>query len=621
MAPGRRRRPPAERGVVRQAVRLPRRVGGKLTALRRTIGTVLSWAWEASPLSVVIVMSTTVVTGLLAPAQLGLTRELIDGIVDSSTRRQGLGPLIPIVAAMSLVTVGSRVLTTLLGTRQQVLGERVNRVAQTKFYRKTVDVDLVRFDDPGWYDLYQRSVQNLNFRPIQLTMTMASLVGSIVTIGGMLGVLLSLHPFLAVLGLLSVVPDLFVQRRSTKLFYADDRDHVVEARDITYTGSAVSQPTLAAEVRSFNIGPHLLARFNTLSNIRLARRARMFTRIGMWQGGAGLASGLMLALCFGFLAQRGAAGDLSPGAAAALVGALTSITTNVSGVSRELVTIEQHATFLADLLAFLEVPRVLPQPATPRRLPGRLDDGIRFEGVRFAYPVGGVQALDGFDLHVRSGEMLALVGDNGAGKSTIVKLLHRFYDPDEGRITVGGVDLREADVNDVRSRIGSLLQDFGRYQLTVRENITLGRIEQEVDDRAVHEALEAARATSVLSTLPDGLDGRVGQQFGGHELSGGQWQRLALARLMYRNADVWILDEPTAAMDPEAEAAIFSELREQLQGRIGIVISHRFSTVRIADRIGVLSGGRVTELGTHEELLALGGRYSELFELQAAGYR
>jgi ABC-type multidrug transport system fused ATPase/permease subunit len=607
--------------VVRQAVRLPRRVGGKLTALRRTIGTVLSWAWEASPLSVVIVMSTTVVTGLLAPAQLGLTRELIDGIVDSSTRRQGLGPLIPIVAAMSLVTVGSRVLTTLLGTRQQVLGERVNRVAQTKFYRKTVDVDLVRFDDPGWYDLYQRSVQNLNFRPIQLTMTMASLVGSIVTIGGMLGVLLSLHPFLAVLGLLSVVPDLFVQRRSTKLFYADDRDHVVEARDITYTGSAVSQPTLAAEVRSFNIGPHLLARFNTLSNVRLARRARMFTRIGMWQGGAGLASGLMLALCFGFLAQRGAAGDLSPGAAAALVGALTSITTNVSGVSRELVTIEQHATFLADLLAFLEVPRVLPQPATPRRLPGRLDDGIRFEGVRFAYPVGGVQALDGFDLHVRSGEMLALVGDNGAGKSTIVKLLHRFYDPDEGRITVGGVDLREADVNDVRSRIGSLLQDFGRYQLTVRENITLGRIEQEVDDRAVHEALEAARATSVLSTLPDGLDGRVGQQFGGHELSGGQWQRLALARLMYRNADVWILDEPTAAMDPEAEAAIFSELREQLQGRIGIVISHRFSTVRIADRIGVLSGGRVTELGTHEELLALGGRYSELFELQAAGYR
>jgi ATP-binding cassette subfamily B protein len=217
---------------------------------------------------------------------------------------------------------------------------------------------------------------------------------------------------------------------------------------------------------------------------------------------------------------------------------------------------------------------------------------------------------------------MALVGENGAGKSTLVKLLMRFYDPDRGAVRVGGVDLRKLEPETLRNHIGVLFQDYASYELSVRENVMIGRPGDVVDDARVMRALQQSRSEWLVRKMPNGLDSKVGRLFeGGHDLSGGEWQRLALARLMYRNADIWILDEPTSSLDPEAEAAIFAELKENLKGRIGLVISHRFSTVRIADRIAVVADGHITELGSHEELLRAGGRYAQLFELQAAGYR
>jgi ATP-binding cassette subfamily B protein len=231
-------------------------------------------------------------------------------------------------------------------------------------------------------------------------------------------------------------------------------------------------------------------------------------------------------------------------------------------------------------------------------------------------------AVENLNLQIRGGELLALVGENGAGKSTLVKLLLRFYDPDQGSVRVGGVDLKDTNPEVLRSHIGVLFQDYASYELTVRENVVMGRPQGESDDARVIEALKNSRSEWLVNKMPSGLDSKVGRLFeGGHDLSGGEWQRLALARIMYRDADIWILDEPTSSLDPEAEAGIFAELKENLKGRIGIVISHRFSTVRIADRIAVIADGHVTELGSHEELLRAGGRYAQLFELQAAGYR
>jgi ATP-binding cassette subfamily B protein len=261
-------------------------------------------------------------------------------------------------------------------------------------------------------------------------------------------------------------------------------------------------------------------------------------------------------------------------------------------------------------------------PPAPTALADHRIESVDFDGVSFSYPGGTAPALEGLDLHIRRGELVAIVGENGAGKSTLVKLLLRFYDPDGGTVRVGGVDLREVDPETLRNRIGVLFQDYATYELSVRENVIMGRPSLPADDERVIEALHDARSGWLLERMPKGLDSKVGRLFeGGHDLSGGEWQRLALARIMYRDADVWILDEPTSSLDPEAEAAIFAELKENLRGRIGIVISHRFSTVRIADRIAVIAGGRVAEIGSHDELMRARGRYAQLFELQAAGYR
>jgi ATP-binding cassette subfamily B protein len=261
-------------------------------------------------------------------------------------------------------------------------------------------------------------------------------------------------------------------------------------------------------------------------------------------------------------------------------------------------------------------------PAKPIPVPSGPVEGIDFDNVAFTYPGGTEPAVAGLSLHIRGGELMALVGENGAGKSTLVKLLLRFYDADRGSVRVGGVDLRDMDPEALRSRIGVLFQDYASYELSVRENVMMGRPDSGGDDDQVLEALRNSRSEWLVKKMPNGLDSKVGRLFeGGHDLSGGEWQRLALARIMYRDADIWILDEPTSSLDPEAEAAIFAELKENLKGRIGIVISHRFSTVRIADRIAVMADGQVTELGTHDELLRAEGRYAQLFELQAAGYR
>jgi ATP-binding cassette subfamily B protein len=323
-----------------------------------------------------------------------------------------------------------------------------------------------------------------------------------------------------------------------------------------------------------------------------------------------------------FVALRGIAGTISPGAVVLVIGAFAAVSGTLGQITSTFVSVDQHTAFLEDYFSFLSIGPLVHVPTSPRSIPPGKIDRIDFDGVSFSYPGGFGNALEDLDLHIRSGELLALVGENGAGKSTLVKLLLRFYDAQQGAIRIGGIDVKEMDPEALRGRIGVLFQDYATYELSVRENILMGWPYMEARDEQIAKALKDSRSEWLVNKLPNGLDSKVGRLFeGGHDLSGGEWQRLALARIMYRNADIWILDEPTSSLDPEAEAAIFAELKENLKGRIGIVISHRFSTVRIADRIAVIAGGRVAELGSHEELVAAGGRYAELFELQAAGYR
>jgi ATP-binding cassette subfamily B protein len=438
----------------------------------------------------------------------------------------------------------------------------------------------------------------------------------------MAGLLASLHWLLVVLALAASFLSLIIESRITSKLYKYYYHETPEERERQYLGEMFILPKSIKEIRAFVLGKYLLGRHSKLSEGLFSQREKIYAASARTSMFSGLVSGTILGVAYVFVALRGIAGTIDPGGVVLIIGAFTAVSGTLGQISSTFVAVDQHTTFLDDYFSFLSIGPLLPVPDKPQSIPAGVISNISFENVGFTYPGGTIPALENLDLSIRSGELIALVGENGAGKSTLVKLLLRFYDVTQGSVRIDGIDIREMDPEALRSRIGLLFQDYATYELSVKENIILGWPYAPPDDERIAKALKDSRSEGVVSKLPNGLDSKVGRLFeGGHDLSGGEWQRLALARIMYRDADIWILDEPTSALDPEAEAAIFAELKENLKGRIGIVISHRFSTVRIADRIAVIADGRVTELGSHEQLLAARGRYAELFEIQAAGYR
>ena len=591
--------------------------------LRLTVGRTLRLAWQADPRTFAIVVLLTMAPAAIPPVMVELSKRLVDLIARAQLRPVGGDDIVPFIVALGILSAVQRVVGSLEGTRQELFGRRVYLEAERRFLHQAATVDLGHFDNSDWHDRVARAQKDISWRPGQMTWALVGMAGNVVTLLGMLGILFSLHPVLVGLVLVSILPVVLIQQRVNKQIYSFWWVETPEDRERAYLSELLSKPRTAKEIRSFALHDHLGRRQTELGENHYRKMARLYHLYDRYAiVTAGVAGGA-LALAYWFVASRGIAGELSPGALTAVIAAFAAVTQQLNLLTGSLISLDQHATFLDDYFSFLAIDPLLVSADEPKALPASLADGIRFEGVHFQYPGGTEPALAGLDLHVRSGELLALVGDNGAGKTSLVKLLLRFYDPTRGSVRVGGVDLRDVTPAELRARIGVLFQDYATYELSVRENVILGqpdRLGHDEDD--VRRALASAKAMSVVDRLPKGVDSNVGRLFeGGHDLSGGEWQRLALARLLYRDADIWILDEPTSALDPEAEAAIFAELREHLEGRIGLVISHRFSTVRIADRIAVVNDGRVQELGTHEELLALGGRYAELFELQAAGYR
>jgi ABC-type multidrug transport system fused ATPase/permease subunit len=558
----------------------------------------------------------------MPPVAVYLGASLVNRIAEAKVHPINLWDLLPIVIGLWAVTAIQRTISAYMGYGRNLFVRRVQLEAERRLLEQASKVDLGHFDHSDWHDRLARAKRDVSWRPGDLTWSVLGLSGNIVTIVLMAGLLASLHYILVVLALGAAVLSLALERRITSKLYEFFYKETPEERERDYLGDLLVQPRNTKEIRAYVLADYLLGRHKIISEDLYKQREQMYasgTRISMLTG---LVTGTTLALAYLFVAIRGVAGTINPGSVVLVIGAFTSVAGTLANISSTFVAVDQHTTFLDDYFSFLSIGPLLPIPAKPHIIPGGSVSAIEFDDVTFSYPGGTEPALAGLNLHIRGGELLALVGENGAGKSTLVKLLLRFYDADRGSVRVGGVDLKNVDPNALRNRIGVLFQDYASYELSVRENVSMGRPDGEVDDEKVLKALRDARSEWLVKKMPNGLKSRVGRLFeGGHDLSGGEWQRLALARLMYRNADIWILDEPTSSLDPEAEAGIFAELKENLKGRIGIVISHRFSTVRIADRIAVIADGKVIELGTHEELLQTKGRYSKLFELQAAGYR
>jgi ABC-type multidrug transport system fused ATPase/permease subunit len=558
----------------------------------------------------------------MPPIAVYLGALLVNRIADARLRSLHWTDLMPIVIGLWAATGVQRAIGAYMGYGRNLFVRRVQLEAERRLLQQASKVDLGHFDNSDWHDRLARAKRDVSWRPGDLTWSVLGLSGNIVTIVLMAGLLASLHWVLVMLALAAALLSLALERRVTAKLYEFFYKETPEEREREYLGDLLVQPRNTKEIRAYVLADYLLGRHRDRSEELYHQRELMYrsgTRVSMMTG---LVTGTALALAYLFVAMEGVTGGIDPGGVVLVIGAFTTVSGTLGNISSTFVAVDQHTTFLDDYFSFLAVGRLIPVPEKPREVPKTFEAGIEFDNVTFTYPGGTEPAVANLSLHIRGGELIALVGENGAGKSTLIKLLLRFYDPTAGAIRVGGADLRELDPEEWRGRIGVLFQDYANYELSVRENVQMGRPGVIADDRKVLSALEDARSDWLLKKMPKGLDAKVGRLFeGGHDLSGGEWQRLALARIMYRDADIWILDEPTASLDPEAEAAIFAELKEMLRGRIGIVISHRFSTVRIADRIAVIDDGKVVELGTHAELVRANGRYAHLFELQAAGYR
>ena len=520
---------------------------------------------------------------------------------------------------MALSTAMSRGQSLLRDLMRASLGNHVN----TLILEKAATLELRHFEDADFYDKMQNARREASMRPLSMALETASLLQQMLILASYAVLLARLSPWSVLLIVAASVPAFVAEARFSGESFRLNTWRAPEGRRQNYLEWILTRDSHVKEVKLFNLGPLVLQRYRALFEKFYAEDRSLALRKGV----AGLALGLLSLIAFygayAFMAVRAALGAITLGDLTLYLSVFRQGQTSIQSALASVGSLYEDGLFMSNLFAYLDIGTggELPRREPPLSAPHARSQEIEFRDVSFRYPGTEKWVLRGVSLKLVAGEKMALVGENGAGKSTLIKLLMRLYDPSEGAIFYGGVDLRDMDARDLRDRIGVLFQDFVRYQWTARENVGVGWVPS-LDDRArIERAVDDGGARSLIEQLPQKLDTMLGGWFEeGHELSGGQWQKIALARAFMRDSEVLVLDEPTAALDAEAEHELFVKLQQLAAERTAILISHRFSTVRRADRIAVIREGRVEELGTHAELLAHNGRYAHLFRLQASGY-
>ena len=584
-------------------------------------------AWRAGAPFVVGIVALLVVQAALSPLQLVLTRAVIDRAAVDLGLLADAGPFIArlplgawIVLAAAVVAVG-QLIQPFSATCQSQAGDRLTGYVTEQLIRAANRWQgLARFEDPALADDLDRSRRYASRGGLELIVYSSRGLLSLFTAVGLVLVLGGLHPLLPIVLVLATLPQVarnwdFEDRMGSHLYAQTE-----EARQLIYLRDVTLRPAVAKDVRLYALGPFFNQRYGaifarTMNVLNQARRG-LLPPMALAGALAAAASGLV----YVYVVWQVATGQRTPGDLALYGGAAALLQQQLQGIGFTIGFLPLPLGFLPALFRVLEAPPDLPVPASPRPVPRPVREGLVFEHVAFTYPGQTTPVLRDVSLHLGRHESVALVGRNGAGKTTLVKLLLRLYDPTEGRILLDGVDLREFAPADLRREMGVIFQDFVRYELTAGENIGLGQVEALSDSDRLHTAAARAGADTLLRQLPQGLDTQLGREFGGRELSGGEWQKLALARAFVRDCAILVLDEPTAALDVQTEYAVHQRFQELTRDRTTVLISHRFSTVRMADRILYLADGRIQEAGTHADLLAHNGEYARLYRLQAAQY-
>jgi ATP-binding cassette, subfamily B, bacterial len=591
-------------------------------AALRNIPPVLKMVWEAAPSVIVGSLTCRLVAALVPLAVLKVTQVIIDDVYQFKAHHAALPHAFWYLVALEFVLACiAAILARLITFCEIVLADKYSRHISTKIMDHASRLDLTTFEDPLFYDKMERARVQGTDRIIMIQST-GLLIQQIVTTITLAASIIYLSPWILLLLVACVVPAFLGETHFAFMGYSLNFFQTPAKREMDYLRILGGSKETAKELKLFGLSSFLVGRYTKLSNELHKQNVQLATRR--------LLVGALLTLLgtigyygsYAFVIYQTVFGALTIGMLTFLTGAIAGAATNIQAVFSTFSTIADQALFITDLLEFFALKPTVYSKPNALAAPRPIRQGFEFQNVSFAYPGMTRLVLSNVSFRLEPTERIALVGENGQGKTTIVKLLTRLYDPTGGRILLDGVDLREYQIEDLWKEIGVIFQDFMRYDLTAGENIAIGRIEDQDNVFRVRSAAQKSLAEQVIRKLPKGYQQILGRRFeGGVDLSGGEWQKIALARAYLRDAQVLILDEPTAALDARSEHEVFERFAELTKGKMALLISHRFSTVKMADRILVLENGRIAEQGPHDQLLLNKGRYAEMFELQAASYR
>jgi ATP-binding cassette subfamily B protein len=581
--------------------------------------------WQTNRWATIGLGFLTVGGALLPASQAWVGKLIVDGVVASI--QQGADPeVVRTVFVYLILELALFLLNTALNQARRLIQQLIqlqlaNRI-RGEIIQKALTLDLAFFEHPDFYDRLQNARRESGYKPVDLINDTFLIVQNTITLISFAVLLLRFSPWLVIILLVTSIPAFIAETRFSEEGFRLLTRRAPETRQINYLSRLLTEDTSAKEIKLFNLGETLLTRYMTLFDKFFREDKSLALRRAVAGFGLGLIATLGFYGSYAWIVWHTVQGKISLGDMTLYLTIFRQGQTTFQGILSGIGNIYENNLFMANLFDFLGLKPQMGVAEQNQGLSVPLRSGIEFRGVGFRYPDSEEWALRDIDLTIRPGEKIALVGPNGAGKTTLIKLLSRLYDPTEGTILIDGIDIRALDPRDLRQRIGVIFQDFVRYHLAASENIGFGQIEALDRLEQIVESARKSGAHSVIENLPDGYRTMLGRWFhGGHELSVGQWQKIALARAFMRDAEILVLDEPTASLDAETEYEIFRRFQELTVGKMAILISHRFSTVRMADRIVVIQEGRIVEIGNHHDLLKQGGIYGHLFSLQAEGYR
>jgi ATP-binding cassette subfamily B protein len=603
----------------------PRSLGQAVRGTWRSLVRVFGLVWSTSRRLTASLAVVTLLQSVVPVAQVWLAGRLIDEVVTAIQKGGGneyIRPVVVIAVAQLALFLGSGLLQTLGNISQQLLQERLTIHVQLLIMEHANTLDLADFENAAYYDQLQQAQRESANRPVAMVAGVFSLIRTAITFATMIALLLGLSPWVAAAALLSPIPAFISGSRYGWWGFQLMRRQSPIRRLMSYLTTLMTTDEFNKEIKLYTLGDHFIDRYRTTADDYYQDTRKLLVRRYLSGFGWGALTTIASSGTYLYVAILAIRGTISLGSLTVYTQAAQQVQGAFQGLLGGIQGIYENGLYLSTLYDLLDRQPAI--QASPNPVPVRrpFQQGIEFRHVTYRYPGNESPALDDVSFTIVPGETIALVGRNGAGKTTIVKLLGRLYDPESGQILIDGRDVRDYDPRALRREFGMMFQDYATYQLSARENVGVGNVERVGDLAAVAVAAEHGGADDVIARLPQGYDTTLGKWFeGGHQLSGGEWQKVALSRAFMRDAQILILDEPTAALDARAEHELFSRIKSLTRGKIALFISHRFSTTRMADRILVLDHGRLIEQGTHEELMALGGQYAELFELQAASYR